>query len=93
MNQTPVKVRRQFDETFKREAVQNWLNSGKSAPVIARELGLLANRLYAWRKRFAPADAGGGWRRGQSPARPPIFKLNWTPPGAKSLGSPNNGTY
>ena len=70
MNQTPVKVRRQFDETFKREAVQNWLNSGKSAPVIARELGLLANRLYAWRKRFAPADAGGRAAAGAKPGSP-----------------------
>src|SRR5664280_2706075 len=67
MNQTPVKLRRQFDETFKREAVQNWLNSGKSAPVIAQELGLRANRLYAWRKRFAPADAGGRAAAGAKP--------------------------
>jgi uncharacterized protein YjbI with pentapeptide repeats len=34
MKQAPVKVRRKFDETFKREAVQNWLSSGKSAEVI-----------------------------------------------------------
>ena len=34
-----VKRRRKFDETFKREAVQNWLNSGKSAEVVAEELG------------------------------------------------------
>jgi transposase-like protein len=59
MNQTPIKVRRKFDETFKREAVLNWLQSGKSAEVIAQELGLKANRLYAWKQCFAPADAGG----------------------------------
>ena len=55
MNQTPIKPRRKFDETFKREAVQNWIESGKSAEVIARELGLDANRLYAWKKTFVPA--------------------------------------
>jgi transposase-like protein len=60
MNQTPVKVRRTFDETFKREAVASWLASRKSATVIAQELGIHSNRLYAWRKRWAPADAGGG---------------------------------
>ena len=63
MTQTSVKTRRKFDETFKREAVQNWLTSGKSAEVIAQELGLNANRLYAWRNRFAPAalgESGGG---------------------------------
>jgi len=59
IKENSVSVRRKFDPTFKREAVQNWLASGKSAEVIAKELGLLPNRLYAWRKRFAPAAAGG----------------------------------
>ena len=59
MKQTTVKVRRKFDETFKREAVQNWLQSGKSAEVIAQELGLKSNLLYAWKNRLAPAVAGG----------------------------------
>jgi hypothetical protein len=44
---------------FKREAVLNWLQSGKSAAVIAQEPGLHASRLYAWKHCFAPADAGG----------------------------------
>ena len=59
MNQTPVKVRRKFDEMFKREAVQNWLASGKSAEAVARELGLLAYRLSAWKQTFFPVGAGG----------------------------------
>src|SRR5437868_7083585 len=59
MTQTAVKTYRHFDETFKREAVANWLASGKSAEVIAQELGLKANRLYAWRQRFAPAFVAG----------------------------------
>jgi transposase-like protein len=67
MNQTPVKIRRKFDEAFKREAVQNWLASGKSAEVIAQELGLQSNQLYAWKKRFAPADAGGRAAAGAKP--------------------------
>jgi transposase-like protein len=70
MNQTPVKVRRKFDETFKREAVLNWLQSGKSAEVIAQELGLKANRLYAWKQCFAPADAGGKAAAGAKPGSP-----------------------
>ena len=53
-----IKSRRKFDETFKREAVQNWLNSGKSAEVVAEELGLTANLLYGWRK-LLPAASGG----------------------------------
>ena len=52
----PVQTRRKFDENFKRQVVANWLSSGKSAEVIAQELGIGSNRLYAWRKRFAPQD-------------------------------------
>ena len=58
IKESSVKSRRKFDETFKREAVQNWLNSGKSAEVVGEELGLTANLLYAWRK-LVPAGAGG----------------------------------
>ena len=50
MKQTSVQERRKFDETFKREAVQNWLHSGKSAAVVGEELGINASLLYAWRK-------------------------------------------
>jgi len=50
--------RRKFDETFKREAVQKWLHSGKSAAVVGEELGIHAHRLYTWRK-IVPAVAGG----------------------------------
>lgn len=58
MKQTSVPERRKFDITFKREAVQNWLHSGKSAGVVGEELGINANLLYAWRK-LVPAVAGG----------------------------------
>jgi transposase-like protein len=54
--QPTAKTRRQFNETFKREALNNWKTSGKSAGVVAKELGILPNRLYAWQQRFAPAD-------------------------------------
>jgi len=70
MTQTSVKTRRKFDETFKREAVNNWLTSRKSAAVIAQELGISANRLYAWKQRFAPADAGGRAAAGAKPGTP-----------------------
>ena len=58
MKQTSVRERRKFDETFKREAVENWLRSGKSAEVVGEELGITGNLLYAWRK-LVPAAAGG----------------------------------
>jgi transposase-like protein len=49
MKQSPVRERRKFDETFKREAVLNWLHSGKSAAVVGEELGITAYLLYSWR--------------------------------------------
>jgi len=62
---TSVRTRRKFDQTFKREAVQNWLNSGKSAETVGEELGINANLLYAWRK-LVPTGAVG-----RSPAAKP----------------------
>ena len=70
MTQPSAKIRRKFDETFKREAVNNWLASGKSAEVIAQELGINSNRLYAWKQCFAPADAGGKAAAGAKPGTP-----------------------
>ena len=52
----PIKERRRkYDDNFKREAVRHWLQSGKSAEEVGRELGLDASRLYDWRKDFGPA--------------------------------------
>jgi transposase-like protein len=53
MKQTSVQERRKYDETFKREAVLNWLHSGKSAAVVGEELGVNANLLYSWRSLVA----------------------------------------
>lgn len=74
IKEASVQIRRKFDETFKHEAVENWLSSGKSAGVIAKELGILPNRLYAWRKRFAPADAGGRAAAGAKPGSPAVLQ-------------------
>ena len=52
---TPAKARRKFDKAFKREAVNNWLASGKPAGTVARELGLAAHHLYGWKAELAPA--------------------------------------
>jgi len=66
----PTKPRRKFDETFKRETLNHWLTRGKSAELIGQELGLTSGRLYAWKKRFAPAEASeaqAGAKRGALP--------------------------
>ncbi len=51
---------RKFDEAFKREALNNWLSSGKSAATVAKELGIGEGLLYAWRKKLLPPAAAGG---------------------------------
>ena len=53
------RTRRKFDRTFKQHAVELWLNSGKAATEVAAELGIHAQRLSVWRKRFAPPPPGG----------------------------------
>ena len=55
----PKKTQKKFDKTFKQQAVELWLNSGKAATEVAAELGVHAQRLSAWRKRFAPPPPGG----------------------------------
>ena len=52
-------TRRKFDKAFKCRAVELWLSSGKAATEVAAELGIHAQRLSAWRKRFAPPPPGG----------------------------------
>ena len=53
------KVRKKFDRAFKEHAVELWLNSGRAATEVAAELGFHAQRLSAWRRRFAPPPPGG----------------------------------
>ena len=64
----PKQIRKKFDKVFKRQAVELWLSSGKAATEVAAELGIHAQRLSAWRKRFAPSppggEGGGGAKRG-----------------------------
>jgi transposase len=52
-----IKLRRKFDRNFKQEAVTLWLNSGKSAQVVAAELGIRDKQLYQWKKTLLPVAA------------------------------------
>ncbi len=76
IKKSPPRTRRKFDATFKREAVGNWLFSGRSAAVVvAKELGLTEGLLFAWRKLLPPDAAGGRAAAGGQEAhrlRPPV---------------------
>jgi len=45
--------------TFKREALQHWENSEKTAEEVASALGVTAMNLYAWKKRYRTLPVGG----------------------------------
>jgi transposase len=49
-----IKPRKKFDRNFKEQAVTLWLNSGKSAQVMAAELGIRDKQLYLWKKACLP---------------------------------------
>ena len=49
-----IKPRRKFDRNFKQQDVTLWINSGKSAQVMAAEMGLRDKQLYQWRKALGP---------------------------------------
>ena len=72
MNQTtpqipPPKVRRVFNDDFKRETVNHWVNSGKPASQVAHEMSINPNLLFIWRKRLFPDAAGGRAAAGNKP--------------------------
>lgn len=48
-----VPQNKRYDEAFKRQAVENWIRSGKSGTQIARELGLSYPSLKEWKRRYS----------------------------------------
>ena len=49
-----AKPRRQYDENYKRHAVELSLRGDRPVGAVARELGVPEGVLYDWRKRYAP---------------------------------------
>ena len=45
------------DAGFKRSAVERWLQSGKAARVVAKELGIHFWNLSYWKKKYGPQDS------------------------------------
>lgn len=44
---------KRYDETFKRQAVENWLRSGQPGTQIARDLGVSYPALKDWKRRYS----------------------------------------
>jgi transposase len=49
---TPSAYTKRYDEAFKRQAVEHWLQSGKSGRQIAAELGISYPSLKTWKRRY-----------------------------------------
>ena len=61
-----MEKRQKFTAEFKREAVRQVRDAGKSVSVVARELGIARNRLYKWAseaERFGASAFAGSGRR------------------------------
>jgi transposase len=49
-----AKPRRQYDENYKRHAVELTLQGSRTVGAVARELGVNETMLYDWRRKYAP---------------------------------------
>ena len=45
-------TRRVFDAEFKRKAVELYINSDKTGPEVAGDLGISPEALYKWKSRY-----------------------------------------
>jgi transposase-like protein len=58
-NRSGAKPRRQYDETYKRHAVELTLRGDRTVKAVAKELGVEPWALYEWRKVYAPRPGEG----------------------------------
>lgn len=48
-------MKSKYTEQYRRDAVELWRSSGKTAKQIATQLGIKTERLYVWAGEFRPA--------------------------------------
>jgi transposase len=61
--------RRKFTEQYRRDAVELWRTSGRSASEIAKQLGIRADLLYTWGSKARPPGAAAPARSPEELAR------------------------
>ena len=49
---TAVVEPKRYEESFKRQAVEHWLRSGKNGTQIAKEMGVSYPSLKEWKRRY-----------------------------------------
>jgi transposase len=55
----PARDRAKYSEEYKKEALELWRNSGRSAAKVAAELGIRAPLLYRWARPRHQANLSG----------------------------------
>ena len=63
-NAPGVRTRREFDETFKRNAVALSLKGDRSIREVADQLGIRDSLLGTWRKKYGPVPASASGVKG-----------------------------
>ena len=58
-NEPKTRKYKRYDLSFKRSAVEHWLSSGKSADVVAAEMGINGQTLKAWKQQLSVTPAPG----------------------------------
>ena len=53
----PAKIRKRYDEAFKRAAVEHWMHSAKPARAISAELGIHIWNLRDWKRQYGPPES------------------------------------
>lgn len=56
--QKPASTRARYDADYRRQALEHWRNSGRSAARVAAELGIRAPLLYRWARLERLASPG-----------------------------------
>jgi transposase len=51
--------RPKYDQQFRRDAVELWRASGKTAKQIAQQLGIKTERMYVWAAEYRPPGGEG----------------------------------
>lgn len=46
---------KKYDDQFRRSVVEHWVDSGKTAAIVAKEFGVNIWNLRDWKRRYEPA--------------------------------------
>ena len=65
----PAQTRERYTDQYKREALELWRNSGRSAAEVATELGIRPPLLYRWARRQQVAKTKNASTGGESKER------------------------